>query len=181
MHHNENCPKCGHWGFYDHHCSACGYSNKYTWVWWVIIPLGLWLFSAIAPVFGFGSSVGPRFPWDTDPQEAADIQSDLADIPNYTYDPGSNYDLSAEETAFWLDVSPPDENRAASGCPSGCLYPPPSGCVIKGNISFDTKEKIYHLPSDPFYSQTVINTNYGERWFCTEQEAWANGWRHSLP
>lgn len=46
-----------------------------------------------------------------------------------------------------------------------------SSCNIKGNVWFNTKEKIYHLPWCDSYSSTKIDTNYGERWFCTEQEA----------
>jgi micrococcal nuclease len=51
---------------------------------------------------------------------------------------------------------------------------PKGGCKIKGNIS---KEKIYHLPGCGSYSKTVIDASAGERWFCTEQEAVAAGWR----
>lgn len=65
-----------------------------------------------------------------------------------------------------------------SGCPSGCTYHK-DGCDIKGNVAFDSGEKIYHLPSQKYYSETVINIKYGERWFCTEDEAIANGWRKS--
>jgi len=65
-----------------------------------------------------------------------------------------------------------------SDCMYGCINPPP-GCRIKGNISFDTNEKIYHLPSDEFYNQTEIDTDYGERWFCTSAEAEASGWRRA--
>lgn len=54
-----------------------------------------------------------------------------------------------------------------------------SGCVIKGNVSYNTGERIYHLPSDPDYSTTTIDPNYGERWFCSEREAQAAGWRHA--
>ena len=51
-------------------------------------------------------------------------------------------------------------------------------CLIKGNISYNTGEKIYHVPGCPHYDATVINTNYGERWFCSEEEAINAGWRH---
>lgn len=51
--------------------------------------------------------------------------------------------------------------------------------TIKGNISFTTGEKIYHLPSDRFYSRTIIDTSAGERMFCTTEEAQAAGWRAS--
>lgn len=74
--------------------------------------------------------------------------------------------------------TPADIPSVADGCPYGCINPP-AGCNIKGNISFDTGERIYHLPGDDFYDQTVINTNYGERWFCTSEAAEANGWRRS--
>jgi hypothetical protein len=43
--------------------------------------------------------------------------------------------------------------------------------VIKGNISFLTGERIYHVPGQRYYDKTVINVLQGERWFCTEQEA----------
>ncbi len=53
------------------------------------------------------------------------------------------------------------------------------GCKIKGNISYETGEKIYHLPGAEDYESTVIDPTRGEKWFCTESEAIANGWRKS--
>lgn len=64
----------------------------------------------------------------------------------------------------------------SSGCPNGCTLHV-TGCDIKGNISYNTGEKIYHVPGQEFYSATNISSEYGERWFCTEAEAIANGWR----
>jgi len=55
---------------------------------------------------------------------------------------------------------------------------PAADCVIKGNIS-SSGEKIYHLPGQKYYNQTVISESKGERWFCTEEEAAAVGWRKS--
>lgn len=52
-----------------------------------------------------------------------------------------------------------------------------TGCVIKGNISQATREKIYHLPGCGSYEKTVINETTGEHWFCSEAEAQAAGWR----
>jgi hypothetical protein len=49
-------------------------------------------------------------------------------------------------------------------------------CNIKGNISVNG-ERIYHLPGQTYYSETQINSRRGERWFCSEQEAGAAGWR----
>lgn len=70
------------------------------------------------------------------------------------------------------------EPTQSAGCPNGCTFHPP-GCDIKGNISYEG-EKIYHVPGGEFYDACVIKPEFGERWFCTEQEAINNGWRKSL-
>jgi hypothetical protein len=49
-------------------------------------------------------------------------------------------------------------------------------CTIKGNISVDTGNKIYHLPGMEDYESTVIDPNKGEKWFCKELDAIANGY-----
>ncbi len=48
---------------------------------------------------------------------------------------------------------------------------------IKGNISYTTGEKIFHVPGQEDYNSTIIRAYFGERWFCTEAEARAAGWR----
>ncbi|MBX2864355.1 MAG: cold shock domain-containing protein [Leptolyngbyaceae cyanobacterium MAG.088] len=50
------------------------------------------------------------------------------------------------------------------------------GCAIKGNISRHTGNKTYHLPDMENYETTIISPGNGEKWFCTETEAIANGW-----
>lgn len=52
-------------------------------------------------------------------------------------------------------------------------------CRIKGNISTNTGERIYHVPGQQYYDETVITESKGEQWFCTEAEARAAGWRKS--
>jgi len=54
-----------------------------------------------------------------------------------------------------------------------------SECLIKGNISRVSGERIYHLPGSTYYDGTVINVAAGERWFCSEMMARAAGWRRS--
>ena len=49
------------------------------------------------------------------------------------------------------------------------------GCGIKGNISINSGERIYHLPGQKFYFATRINLLRGEKWFCSELAARA-GW-----
>lgn len=49
-------------------------------------------------------------------------------------------------------------------------------CVIKGNIN-SSGDKIFHSLESPSYNVTKINTLRGERWFCSEADALAAGWR----
>jgi hypothetical protein len=51
-------------------------------------------------------------------------------------------------------------------------------CRIKGNISA-AGERIYHVPGQRYYDATFIDPQAGERWFCSEAEARAAGWRKS--
>ncbi|TIR30121.1 MAG: hypothetical protein E5X07_23015 [Mesorhizobium sp.] len=51
-----------------------------------------------------------------------------------------------------------------------------AGCNIKGNIN-DRGEHIYHMPGQAYYSATRVNPARGERWFCSQWEAWWAGWR----
>lgn len=59
---------------------------------------------------------------------------------------------------------------------SSTVAAPLSGCPIKGNINRN-HERIYHAPWSRDYAKTKIDTRKGERWFCSEAEAMAAGWR----
>lgn len=50
-------------------------------------------------------------------------------------------------------------------------------CNIKGNVSINSGERIYHVAGQEDYQATKISSQYGERWFCSEEEARAAGWR----
>lgn len=52
-------------------------------------------------------------------------------------------------------------------------------CSIKGNVSISLGERIYHLPGQKYYAETAIRPEHGERWFCSEADARAAGWRRS--
>lgn len=88
-------------------------------------------------------------------------------------------DLARKEHAgvFAGTVQPPWEFRArkwqVAAQASDQTAPP--GCPIKGNISGNGK--IYHTPWSPSYGRTRIDPSRGERWFCSEDEAIAAGWR----
>lgn len=64
---------------------------------------------------------------------------------------------------------------------SASLVPQGNGasCNIKGNVSIDTGERIYHVPGQRYYSETRIDPRFGERYFCSEAEARNAGWRKS--
>ena len=70
---------------------------------------------------------------------------------------------------------PPAPRAAPSGGTRG-TEPPRAGCAIKGNIN-QRGDRIYHLPGSDSYDITVIDERSGERWFCSEAEARAAGWR----
>jgi endonuclease YncB( thermonuclease family) len=60
--------------------------------------------------------------------------------------------------------------------PPQTARPNTQNCLIKGNIN-SHGERIYHLPGTRGYDETVITESKGERWFCSEDEAQAAGWR----
>lgn len=51
----------------------------------------------------------------------------------------------------------------------------PSGCAIKGNVT--RNGRIYHMPWSPWYGRIRMEPDKGKRWFCSEAEAIAAGWR----
>ena len=53
----------------------------------------------------------------------------------------------------------------------------PRGCPIKGRIV--SGRKYYVLPGTVDYRRARIRTRRGERWFCSEEEALAAGWKRS--
>ncbi|WP_192881377.1 thermonuclease family protein [Rhodosalinus sediminis] len=70
-------------------------------------------------------------------------------------------------------IARPEDHRRAARTPQRA-----QGCAIKGNVARDG-ERIYHLPGQQFYARTRISERHGERWFCSEAEARAAGWRRA--
>ena len=54
----------------------------------------------------------------------------------------------------------------------------PQGCAIKGNVS--RGGLIYHMPWSPWYEKVAMRPERGTRWFCSESEATAAGWRPAM-
>ncbi|MBE9108735.1 hypothetical protein IQ273_04805 [Nodosilinea sp. LEGE 07298] len=88
-------------------------------------------------------------------------------------------------------TTPPPSPPATSSPPSPTTQPTAttspspietiaeSTCVVKGNISISSGNKLYHVPGMEDYEGTEIHLDKGERWFCTEAEAIAAGWRRA--
>ena len=81
----------------------------------------------------------------------------------------------AETETLDPTIEPTAANAVVSLCPNGCTTQQ-TGCDVKGNIS-SGGDKIYHLPGTNNYDDTVITPEEGELWFCSAEEAVANGWR----
>ncbi len=82
-------------------------------------------------------------------------------------EPGSKFTdstaVAAADNVTGSQQQPRDPNR----CPN---------LLIKGNISAKG-DRIYHMPGSRSYVSTQIDTKQGERYFCSEAEAQAAGWR----
>ncbi len=114
-------------------------------------------------------SCGPRLPLAGRRRGSADEQARYSLFLSRWPSPpasGALGSLAVAQTDVWLaDVA----RCVASG---GHI-----ACPIKGNISINTGERIYHVPGQMYYDATIISPQFGERWFCTEAEARAAGWR----
>ncbi|MGE3336141.1 MAG: thermonuclease family protein [Rhodospirillaceae bacterium] len=75
-------------------------------------------------------------------------------------------------------VMPWDWRRGARVVVQEAAAGRPEGCNIKGNIN-SRGERIYHVPGGRWYEQTRIDESLGQRWFCSDDEALAAGWRRS--
>ena len=66
------------------------------------------------------------------------------------------------------------EKKGIHGPPCTQTNPTTPGCEIKGNVR---EEKIYFTPECQQYKITDVQLYLGDRWFCTEREAFEAGFR----
>ena len=98
-------------------------------------------------------SVDPNIPYryaELTPTVAPDEEVVTGELPP----------LPGEEGVDEPDIAPPD----------------PACDFVKANINAKG-EKIAHVPGDPNYNQVLIDESKGEKFFCTLEEAVAEGWR----
>lgn len=93
-----------------------------------------------------------------------------------------DYDLiekgaSLQQLGLWSSSTQVPADYRHSAAPVVPAQSAPVGCAIKGNIS--ASGRIYHVPGQQDYDNTRINARDGERWFCSEAEAQAAGWRRA--
>lgn len=111
-----------------------------------------------------GSSIGPE-----GPAQEGDIQP---------YTPPKEEPSDSESNNHAKETPPEPEPETP---PTPAPAPPTEESTngkIKGNIN-SSGEKIYHVPGGVYYDRTKIDESEGERWFDTEAEAEAAGWRKS--
>ena len=93
-------------------------------------------------------------------------------------DSGQDHGLSGSEpppfSGGTLPV-PPDFRSSAIACDFTGTDEP----AIKGNVDPRTAALIYYVPGSFFYATTVVSEDDGDRWFCTQEEAIAAGWKKS--
>lgn len=77
-----------------------------------------------------------------------------------------------------LMAQPEDYRRALRESTGSVPERRVTDCAIKGNINA-RGTRIYHMPGQEHYDRTVIRPEQGERWFCSEVEARAAGWRRA--
>jgi endonuclease YncB( thermonuclease family) len=87
---------------------------------------------------------------------------------------GEEREARAAKAGLWAgEVERPAEYRAKLW--EEAKRRAPDGCPIKGQIT--SSARIYVLPWSPDYERARVQAARGERWFCSEQEAVAAGFK----
>jgi endonuclease YncB( thermonuclease family) len=85
----------------------------------------------------------------------------------------------AAKTGLWRAGEPQRPADVRARIWADAKLAAPDGCPIKGIVAGDAKA--YIVPWQAAYEKAKIRTSRGERWFCTEAEARAAGWKPAEP
>ncbi len=86
-------------------------------------------------------------------------------------------EAKAARAGLWASAEPERPAQYRQRLWAAAKEQAPEGCPIKGRVSGG--ERVYVLPWSSNYSRVRLNKRRGERWFCTQEEAEAAGWRSS--
>lgn len=130
---------------------------------WYQLYRGMWIQSA---------AVVYADPLETMPITEPTATPTPTPLPTNTPIPGSQ-----PPTPITLNnTSTGSNNSQPFTCTDGCAVATDS-CNIKGNVNPSAGTRIYHVPGGRYYNNTDINPSEGDKWFCTEGEAQAAGFR----
>jgi endonuclease YncB( thermonuclease family) len=92
-------------------------------------------------------------------------------LPRYA---GEERAARADKTGLWSgEAERPAEWRAKVW--DEAKRQSPDGCPIKGDVTRSVR--VYVMPWSPDYARVRVQTARGDRWFCSEQEALAAGFK----
>jgi len=87
---------------------------------------------------------------------------------------GLESEARAEKSGLWRGAAErPSEFRAKRW--EEAARSAPDGCPIKGQMT--SEGRVYVLPWSPDYQRARVRDGKGERWFCSEADARAAGWK----
>jgi endonuclease YncB( thermonuclease family) len=113
--------------------------------------------------------------------ESVDINAELVRQGFVFADGGASSRYAAQEAdarnarlGVWIaDTQRPAEFRAKAW--EEAKRRAPDGCPIKGQVT--GAERVYVLPGTPSYDRLRVLASRGDRWFCSEQDAAAAGFK----
>jgi endonuclease YncB( thermonuclease family) len=83
----------------------------------------------------------------------------------------------SKQTVILGALSVPISAQAELLAPASSAGAPSPDCTIKGNVNRNG-ERIYHMPGQRDYAR-INMADPAKRWFCSEEEAEAAGWRRA--
>lgn len=84
------------------------------------------------------------------------------------------------ESTLTLEKAEAKAKQTGRGVWSSLCEEKQEGCIIKGNYRSADTTRIYHTPDCYNYDRITVKPGTTDRWFCSEKEAQAAGFRKSL-
>ncbi len=104
------------------------------------------------------------------PDEKKSVKTSVEPSPPVKIKPGATAKVEESIEAPKVESAPVVQAQAVPGKDPGQR----KNCFIKGLVRFNTKT--YYTPGDKYYYDKVLDTDKGDRMFCSEAEAKEAGW-----